>query len=252
MGFWSALTGEDAADASRKAAADTYQKQQAASSGIRSAGDDYLTNLLGLSKGYAPLAANYEPWMATGRQANDAVSRLISDPSSVRSLPAYQFLMDQGTRAIDRSAASNGSLFSGRTGKALETYGQGLADKTYGDQLARLLGVSQQGLSATGANVATQAQGIGTQAQGYQGQLGARASSYGQDFNSAGTIGEGDVAAANARTKGVQGLFNTGASLLGAGLSGGFGGGLFKSGGDAIGSLLAPKGGFTGFTSFGR
>lgn len=232
------MTGASAADASRKAAADQYAKEQAASAGLRGAGDDYLKSLLGLSQGYAP-------WMATGREANDAVLNLIRDPSSVRSLPAYQFLLGEGTKAVDRSAAAGGSLFSGRTGKALEAYGQNLADKTYGDQLARLMGVSQQGLGATGAS-------IGTQAQGYGGQLGARTSAYGQDFNSAGTIGQGDVAAANARAKGAQNLLGTAAYLGGTALSGGMGGiggAALTGGGNAIGSLLGPRGGYTGFTS---
>lgn len=237
MGFWDDLTGKTAADAAKKAAADQYAKQQAASAGIRQAGDEYAGKVV-------PLAQGYAPWMDTGRAANDAVATLIRDPSSVRSLPAYQFLLGEGAKTIDRSAVSNGTLFSGKTGKALEAYGQNLADKTYGDQLARLLGVSQQGLGATQAN-------INTQAQGYGGQLGARTSAYGQDFNSAGTIGQGDIAAANAKTKGMQGLLNLGGSLLGTALSGGTGGlsSLFTSGGNAIGSLLAPKGGYTGWTS---
>lgn len=215
MGFFSdfvgGITGSSAADASRKAAADTYAKQQAASSGLRGAGDSYATDMTALSKSYAP-------WQNTGSMANDAVAQLIANPSSVRSLPAYQFMLGEGTKAIDRSAASNGSLFSGRTGKALEGYGINLADKTYGDQLSRLLGVSQQGLGATQA-------GVGTQSQGLTGQLGARATSYGQDFNSAGTIGQGDIAAANAKAKGMQNLLNFGGSLAGDIFSGGGSGG---------------------------
>lgn len=236
MGFLDTLLGNTSAEASRKAAADTYAKQQAATAATRAAGDQYYTGMEGLSHAY-------DPWRATGGVANDAVRNLLADPSSVRSLPAYQFLLGQGTDAITRGGAATGSLFSGKTGKALEGYGINLADKTYGDQLSRLLGVSQQGLGATQA-------GVGTVGQGLGGQLGARTSSYGQDFNSAGTIGQGDIAAANAKTQGMQNLFNLGGSLLGMGLSGGMGGmgGL----GGSIGSLLAPKGGFTGFTSFNR
>lgn len=210
MGVFDLLTGKSAADASRKAAADTYAKQQAASAGLRGAGDEFSSNLTRLAQGYSP-------WMDTGRAANDAVLNLIRDPSSVRSLPAYQFQLGEGTKAIDRSAASNGTLFSGRTGKALTEFGQGLADKTYGDQLARLLGISNQGLGATGSS-------IGTQAQGYGGQLGARTTAYGQDFNSAGTIGQGDIAAANAQSKGLQNLLNLGGSVIGSAFSGGMGG----------------------------
>ena len=233
MGFLDSLLGNDAAKASKAAAADTYAKQQVASAGTRQAGDQYYSGMEGLSHGY-------DPWRQTGGMANDAVRNLLMDPSSVRSLPAYQFLLGEGTKAVDRSAAAGGSLFSGRTGKALEAYGTNLADKTYGDQLARLLGVSQQGLGATQAGINTAGQGLG-------GQLGARTSSYNQDFNSAGTIGEGDIAAANAKAKGAQGLFNLGGSLLGAGLSGGMGGGLMSSVGSGIGSLFAPKGGYTGW-----
>jgi hypothetical protein len=91
---------------------------------------------------------------------------------------------------------------------------------------------------------------VATEGQGLQGQLGARTSAYNQDFNSAGTIGQGDVAAANAKMKGTQGLLNLGGSILGSGLSGGFGGGfgsLFGGGGggvsgwDTYGGTMFPK-----------
>lgn len=222
MGILDDLLGRTAADAAKRAAADTYAKQTEAVNSQIGAADTF--------------AKKFQPWENTGLSANDAVLRLLSDPSSVRSLPAYQFMLGEGTKAIDRSAAANGSLFSGRTGKALESYGQNLADKSYGDQLARLLGISQQGLGATGV--------------GEGGALNARNSAYGNLFGSAGTIGQGDVAAANARAKGTQNLFNLGGSLLGTALSGGTGGfsNLFSGAGNAIGGLLAPKGGYTGWT----
>ncbi len=237
MGFLDTLLGNDAADASKKAAADTYAKQQAATGALTSYGDT-------LPGQYNTLAQGYQPWQQTGQTANDAVQRLIADPSSVRGLPGYQFGMDQGIRSLDHSALANGSFNSGKTGKALEGFGTNYADKTYGDQLARLLGVSQQGLGATQA-------GINTQAQGIQGQLGTRTSAYGGQMQSAGTIGQGDIAAANAKAKGLQGLMNFGGSLIGSGLSAGMGGGLgslFSGAGNGIGSLLAPKGGYTGWT----
>jgi hypothetical protein len=212
MSFLDDLLGNTAADASRKAAADTYAKQQAATQGLTQFGQTYADQFGGLAKGY-------QPWQQTGQDANDAVRRLVADPSSVRSLPGYQFGLDQGTHAIDHSALANGNLFSGKTGKALQSFGTNYADKTYGDQLSRLLGISQQGLGATQAYNQTVGQGL-------QGQLGANTSAYGGNMTAAGTIGQGDVAAANAKTKGMQNLFNLGGSILGAGLSGGMGGGL--------------------------
>jgi hypothetical protein len=207
MSFLDTLLGNDAADASRKAAADTYAKQQAATQGLTQFGQTYADKFGDLSKAY-------QPWQQTGLGANDAVQRLIADPSSVRGLPGYQFGLDQGTHAIDHSALANGNLFSGKTGKALQSFGTNYADKTYGDQLARLLGVSQQGLGATQMGNAT----IG---QGLQGQLGANTSAYGGQLQSAGTIGQGDVAAANAQASGMQNLFNLGGSLLGSAFGGG-------------------------------
>lgn len=234
MGFWDDITGKSAADAAKKAAADTYAKQQAATAGIRQAGDQYATS-------FADLAKGFQPWQNTGLAANDAVARLLADPSSVRSLPAYDFMMGEGTKAIDRSAAAGGNLFSGKTGKALTAYGQGLADKTYGDQLSRLLGISEQGRGAT-------AQGVATEGQGLTGQLGTRTSAYQGDMTSAGTIGQGDIAAANAEAAGMQNLLNFGGNLLGSALSFGSGGGGFGG----LGSLFGGGGsGISGVGTYG-
>lgn len=193
MGFLDTLLGKTSSDAANRAAADTYAKQQAASKGLLAAGDQY--------------AANFDPWRATGVQANTGVQQLLADPSSVRSLPGYQFQMDEGQRALGHVQAYTGNTKSGDTIKDTLRFSQGLADQSYGNQLNRLMGVSQQGLGATG------------QAAG--GQLGARQSAYGQDYGSAGTIGQGQIAGANAETQGIQNLLGTAAYLGGAALGGG-------------------------------
>ncbi len=207
MGFLDTLFGNDSADAAKKAAADTFAKQQAASGELKNFGSQYAGR-------FGDLAKSFSPWSETGGGANDALRNLLADPSSIRSLPAYATGVAEGTRAIDHSALANGNLFSGKTGKALVRFGENNFDKTYGDQVARLLGVSQQGLDATGRGVATEGTGL-------QGELGARTSAYGGDMTSAGTIGQGDIAAANAKTSGLQNLLNLGGSVLGMGLSGG-------------------------------
>jgi hypothetical protein len=231
LGFLDTLLGNDAADASKKAAADTYAKQTAASAGLRSAGDDFATRFGGL-------ADRFKPYAATGDIANDALRNLLLDPSSLRSLPGYQFLQDEASKGVTRGGAATGNLFSGKTGKDLTRYATNIADQTYGNQFDRLMRGAGFGMDATGRGVATEGQGL-------QGQLGARTSAYGQDFNSAGTIGQGDIAAANAKAKGAGNLLNFGGSLLGTGLSGGFGGGGF-------GSLFGGGGGgVSGWDSYG-
>lgn len=233
MGFWGDLTGSSAAKVSTAAAKDTYDKQRSAIDRLLGYGNEYQSEMTDL----------YKPFLQTGYGANDALNRLIADPSSVRSLPGYSFDMSQGTEALDRSAGSHGLLHSGRAAKDLLRFGTGLADKTYGDQLSRLMGVTQ-GVGGMGAS--------GT-AAGYGGNLGARTTAFGGDMTSAGTIGQGMIAGANAKAQGAQNLFNTGANLLGKLLSGGMlmGGGSGGGGGSSFGGggggqqimAMSPNGG---------
>ena len=80
--------------------------------------------------------------------------------------------------------------------------------------------------------------------QGLQGQYGARSTAYGGDMASAGTIGQGDIAAANARAAGSQNIFN-GAMKLGGlafGAATGGLGGIGPTGASTFGSLLSQSG----------
>lgn len=53
--------------------------------------------------------------------------------------PGYQYQLDQGISAIDRSAASAGMLQSGNTLKELQGYGQDMANQEYGNYINSLL-----------------------------------------------------------------------------------------------------------------
>lgn len=85
------------------------------------------------------------------------------DYSSFYKSPDYQFTLDQGKQAIERTAAARGGLASGNTLAALTQFGQGLASQNfnaYTNRLAGLAGVGQTANSsnasaglATGANV---------------------------------------------------------------------------------------------------
>tara|TARA_R110002012_G_scaffold262505_1_gene444807 strand:+ start:4177 stop:5148 length:972 start_codon:yes stop_codon:yes gene_type:complete len=86
--------------------------------------------------------------------------------------PGYQFRMDQGIQAIDRSAAARGRLLSGAQQKALTQYGQDVGSQEYAnayaresDKLARRYNILSN-LSAGGqASAAGQAQAAGQLAQ---------------------------------------------------------------------------------------
>jgi hypothetical protein len=242
--FFGSLLGDDQAGAARDAARDTYQKQQVATGQIKQYGDEY-------AKKFEDMSHGYDPYVATGAAGNSALMRLLQDPSSVRSLPAYDFAQGEGVKALDRGAAAHGMLNSGRGSKDLLRFGTGLADKTYGDQLARLMGISNGGMAATGAQ-------IGAVGQGLNGQMQTRQSAYAGDMNSAGTIGQGDIAAATARGKGVQNIMDFTGKLAGSAFGSFGGGGAFGSGASSYGGVpgagSSPSmgGAGTGFDSYGR
>lgn len=86
----------------------------------------------------------------------------------VANLPGYQFNMDQGVQAIDRSAAASGLLNSGNTGIALQTYGQGLASNYFNQYMQYLQGVTSTGTPATmqiSANQTAQGNNLASLAQ---------------------------------------------------------------------------------------
>lgn len=64
--------------------------------------------------------------------------------ADARATPGYQFLQDQGTQAVQNSAAARGDLLSGNTLTDLTKFGQGLADTTYDQTYNRALQQYQQ------------------------------------------------------------------------------------------------------------
>lgn len=81
------------------------------------------------------------------------LSALLSDPSKIQQTAGYQFDVDQGNQAINRSAAARGQLGGGGVLAELAKYGQGMASKEYGNQVSRLselIGQKQQFGKETG------------------------------------------------------------------------------------------------------
>lgn len=118
--------------------------------------------------------------------------------------PGYQFRMDQGRQALERSAAAGGGLLSGGTGKALAQYGQDYASGEYSnaynrfnnDQTTRFNRLSS--LAGGGQTATTTIGALGTQ--------------------TAANIGENYLQAGNARAAGYVGqanAINNGISSLG-------------------------------------
>src|SRR6185312_1426877 len=105
---------------------------------------------------YDRLQQNEQPYMQAGQGALSQLQSLYGLPGGkgmngqqignlLTSLPGYQFQMQQGTQAIDRSEAAKGLLNSGATGKALTQYGQGLGSSYFGQYVGGLQSMSNQG-----------------------------------------------------------------------------------------------------------
>jgi hypothetical protein len=139
--------------------------------------------------------------------------------------PGYQARLALGTEALQKSAAARGSVLTGGTAKALDTYGQDYASNEYGNVYNRALQTygTNAGNYYTGQNnqfnrlasLAGTGQATATNLA-QQGQNAANANSnidlttgqqQGQDITNAGTANaSGIVGSANAWSNGLSGL----------------------------------------------
>lgn len=151
------------------------QGRDAINSNYGAAGDLYK-NLL---NSYAPGAQAYGD--ATGANGAAGYGRATAN---FQTNPGYQFQMDQGLQALDRTHAAAGNLNSGNADTDALKYATGLANQSYGQYTAGLAPYlqGQQGATAGAAGVAT-GQG-GALNQSYDSQGNAINSNYG-------TIGTG-------------------------------------------------------------
>ena len=70
--------------------------------------------------------------------------------SRFKASPDYEFALDEGLRAMDRSAAARGNLLSGGYGREITRYGQGLATTNYNNYVNRLSSLAGAGQAAAG------------------------------------------------------------------------------------------------------
>jgi hypothetical protein len=98
------------------------------------------------------------------QQYQNMLNQLITNPSSVSTLPGYQFELGQGSSNVARTIGAAGGAGGGGEAAALAQYGEGLASNFYGQQtslLASLSGItapsspSQSASAATGASALT-------------------------------------------------------------------------------------------------
>lgn len=115
--------------------------------------------------------------------------------------PGYEFRVEEGIRALDRSAAARGGLGSGGYGRDLERFGQGIATEEFRHYADRLGDLAQRGQAAAGQTASAGMQSSGNIVNALT--SGARAQ--GDYLSQAGTArASGYVGAANALNSGVN------------------------------------------------
>jgi len=218
--------------AARKAAA----VEQATSEGL----NDYRSARDFTMDAYGPLATNL------GGDYADFRTGILGGEFDPRNYdfeadPGYQFRMDEGQRALERTAAARGNLLSGAQMKAAMRYGQDYASNEYdrgynrnANSLAAVLG-QRQGLINYGL------QGTGAQAGAWQNYANAAA-----PFRMQGVLGQQSalMEKANAKADMWGGITNGIGSAIGS-LAGGFSG--FGGASGSGGSSILPGGNSQGW-----
>lgn len=121
---------------------------------------------------------DFAPWRDVGKESLDKLWRGVQSGQfnvgdvDVTKDPGYQFRMDQGVDALDKSAAARGRLLSGAQQKGVSEYSQNLASQEYANAYAREANEKARefnmlsGLSSGGqASAAGQSQATGNLAQ---------------------------------------------------------------------------------------
>jgi hypothetical protein len=105
-------------------------------------------------------------WAGSPAVAGSGGTPGMTQGTTFQGSPGYQFAFDQGTRAVNASAGTQGLLGSGSRLKALTQFGQGIANQEFWNYLNQLGNLSTQGQNAAsqtgqfGQNYANAASGL--------------------------------------------------------------------------------------------
>lgn len=98
------------------------------------------------------------PFLNAGKQGLNSLQAGF-DPSQIQNDAGYQFRLNQGNQALERSLAARGLGESGAALKAAQDYGQGLASQSYNDAynqwFQRNAGLAGYGANATSGLIDT-------------------------------------------------------------------------------------------------
>ena len=189
-----------------------------------------------------------KPWYTAGKNALNQLVPLASNytPFGMEQFeadPGYSFRMDEGMKALERSAAARGGLLSGSAMKGIQRFGQGLASEEYTNAFNRYQterAAQLNPLQSLAGMGQTTAQQIGQAGQTMASNIGqtnhAMGTNLGNIYTSTATnLANTALSAANARGSSYVGQANALNTALNTGLN------FYQD--QQLFNLLKPRGG---------
>jgi hypothetical protein len=145
---------------------------------------------------YEQTRTDQEPWRIAGEKALQTIQERPDFQFTAESFmqmkdPSYDFRMQEGVNALDRSAASRGRLLSGAQDRAVTRYGSDLASQEYGNAFSRAMATDQYNLGKQQSLA-----GVGQSATNVVSQAGANAASGIAQSAMSGAAAQGNAAIA--------------------------------------------------------
>lgn len=223
IGIFDIFTGDAAEEAAAKNAALYQQYGQQATQALDTAlpkSTGAIESAIGAYTPLGDLGTKYgkgsDLYMdAQGINGPEGIARART---AFQTSPGYQFQLEQGIDAINRSGVARGAA-TGNILTEAQRYGSGLADQEYNNWLARLGVFIPQEASAVGGAASGRAAGYGALGSLYQTDALNRSNIFG---NVAGGTAGSNTQAANAEMQGSgnfwNGLLTLGGTLGAAGI----------------------------------
>jgi|FLOH01.1.fsa_nt_gi hypothetical protein len=157
---------------------------------------------------YEQTRTDQEPWRIAGEKALQTIQerpdfQFTADTFEQFKDPSYDFRMQEGVNALDRSAASRGRLLSGAQDRAVTRYGSDLASQEYGNAFNRAMATDQYNLGKQQSLA-----GVGQQATNLVSQAGQSTASGIANTTMSGAAAQGNaiMAGGAAQAQGYNGI----------------------------------------------
>jgi len=186
-------------------AASSDAASSAASSAQASQAQATQLTLMGMAEQQRQFEKLYklgEPYRAAGKTGLEQYAQYTAQPEKMYESPTFQAMLQQGTKAVEGSAAARGTQLSGRTLADLQNLGMSTASQYRSQIMGELANLANIGSTSVG-----QAYGVGGQAmqqtQGAYGNLATLAQQTGQ-IQAGAALGQGQALTNLAGTLGAQ------------------------------------------------